>query len=455
MFALPGILILVAFVYIRPQEFVPILNAVPLLYIFLGFAVAGLLVDVRLRRARIEAAPQLLWAVLFILWCVLTLVMRAPSALPELLMAAVSIALFLLIAHGIQTFRALGVLAGLLLACALFLSFVGIHQGLSPYGCHLVDPAAPEVGVYDGRACQESNDCYREDPEPGAEYFCERVGLFTSSSIGDGRVRWLGILMDPNELALALGLALPLAFALFERKRSLARALLVAMSLVMILWCVVYTQSRGGVLVILATLGAYFVRRFGLFGLVAGGLLGAPLLLLGGRSGAEATASAKDRVECLYEGMMMFKDSPLFGVGAGQFIEYHILTAHNSYVLAPAELGFPGMVLWSIVMYLSVKIPATALIRLRAHGPEADVARAWSAGILAALIGLLVGVFFLSFCYHAVLWVYVGLSGALYAALRRHDPGFEVRLETRDLLRVLAIDVALIVGIFLYARWKV
>ena len=48
-------------------------------------------------------------------------------------------------------------------------------------------------------------------------------------------------------------------------------------------------------------------------------------------------------------------------MGLGQFGEYHYLTAHNSYLLALAELGPIGMLLFSIVVYLSLKIPLGVL----------------------------------------------------------------------------------------------
>ncbi len=154
----------------------------------------------------------------------------------------------------------------------------------------------------------------------------------------------------------------------------------------------------------------------------------------------------------------MFKAYPLFGVGQQQFVEHHILTAHNSYVLAAAELGFPGLLLFSIVMYVCMKVPIAALRRLGpagADGGVADVARTWGMALIASWAGFLVGIFFLSFCYHEILWIYVGLIGAYYAAMKVHDEGFEVKFTWRDFWLVFAIDVALIVVLFVYTRLKV
>src|SRR5262249_8548888 len=148
-------------------------------------------------------------------------------------------------------------------------------------------------------------------------------------------------------------------------------------------------------------------KRYGWRGLALGAVLAVPMLLLGGRSGAEAESSSIERLECWYEGMSMWLGNPLLGVGVGPVTADPFLTAHNSLVLAPAELGLPGMILWSSVLWVSVKIPVTALRRY-AQVPEATALRAWAMALVASMAGLVVGIFFLSFCYHYVLWIYVG-----------------------------------------------
>ena len=450
MFAIPGILFLIAVVYLRPQEIYPPLQAVPLLYLGLALALFGIAVDWRLRRGRPLATPPLGWAILFVGWALFTLLVRSRSDLASgAIQLGTSFALFLVIAHGVQSLRALRAVAGFLLGITLLLSLIGVHQGFAPLGCHR--QGAGEELVYDGRPCQTARECQRGDAEPGADYACERVGLFGSSSVGQGRVRWVGPLQDPNELALAVAIGLPFAFAAFERKRSAGRLALLLGSLVLIAACVILTRSRGGQLVFLAVLAVYFVRRFGWRGLVLGAILSAPILLLGGRSGAEAESSSLERLDCWFEGMSMVKGDPLVGVGQGQFAEHHVQTAHNSYILAAAELGLPGMLLWSLVLWAAGKVPVQALRRLRDR-PGAQAAVTWSVALLASLAGLAVGIFFLSFCYHPVLWIYLGLCGALYGAVRAHDPDFTVSIGLRDLAAVAAIDAALLAILYLYTR---
>jgi len=464
MLAIPGIIALVIFIYARPQEFFERLRVVPLLYIFCGLALFGSFLDLRVGNTRLRAVPQLPWVLALLVWASLTVLIRAPSeALDHVIGLSVCCTLFVLIAHGVQSFRALHLVAATVLAMVLFVCSVGAHQGFADTGCVVIDESVPgdkATGRPDGRPCVTPRNCYAGDYEPGAEYQCEKIGLFGTTSIGRGRVRYRGVLQDPNELALAGGVGLPLAFAFGQAQgKTFGRRALAVVAFLLVLLCAVLTASRGGQLVFLAVLGAYFVSRVGPLGLLLGGVLALPLLLLGGRGGEDASSSTLERVDCWAEAISMFRAHPFLGVGLGQFTEHHYMTAHNSYLLALAELGLPGMLLFGAVVYLSGKIPVAVLRHVNAAvDPEIragmQLTRAWSVALLAAFIGLAVGIFFLSFTWHYVLWIYFGLSGALYSAVRRHDPTFRVRLSGLDLGVVAAACAAIIVLVYFYTRWK-
>ena len=453
MFAAAGLLALIVVDYLRPQEYLPFLSVVPLLHIATGLALLGLVLDLRLGLSRIHAMPHLALTILFFFWCLITVIVREREQLVTRAEALlIPIAICLLVAHGIQTFRMLQLVCGLLLAIAVGLAALGVEQGLAHRGCHRIAvKAGHTVYVYDGRPCSEADRaiCEAEGAEPGAEYVCEKVGLLGTQS-DHGRVRYRGSLEDPNELSLALGIALPFAFAFLNRRRSIARLILVAAAVVLVGLCAYFTQSRGGQLVFLTVLAVYFVRRYGVGrGLIVGVLLALPLLILGGRSGEEAAVSTMDRLECWWVGLHLAVGAPVFGVGYGQFTEYHYLTAHNSFILAAAELGLPGMLLWTSIGYVAMKIPIEAL-----RAQVAPVARVWAIALLASVTGLLLGSFFLSYAYKDVFWLYVGLTGVLYEAIRRHDPSFRVRFGFRDLGTVALIDLALLSALIGYTGLK-
>src|SRR5204863_472065 len=84
--------------------------------------------------------------------------------------------------------------------------------------------------------------------------------------------------------------------------------------------------------------------------------------------------------------------APRLGVGQGQFIEHHYLTAHNSFLLTLAEMGPLGMLIYTAVLYLALKITLRAQIDL--DRPEAAVARSWGASLMASLAALTVSSFF-------------------------------------------------------------
>jgi hypothetical protein len=363
----------------------------------------------------------------------------------------VYVLLFLLIAQGVQSFRALRVLALSILAITLFLGAVAAIQGRSPFTCiPLRADGSGDLDRPDGRPCVSAAEC-REDAEPGEDYLCERPGPLNTMSIGHGRVRYRGILEDPNELALALVIALPFAMTPFAQRRSLLNLFLLISTLAITLPVVVWTASRTGQMAFIAVVAVYLVQQVRWKGLLAAAVLAAPMLLLGGRSGEEADESSLERLEAWSAGMDMFKSSPIWGIGKSQFGEHHIRTAHNSFVLAAAELGLVGMALWVGVLYTGLKIVILAIRRYDGR-PDGALPSAWARCLLASLCGIAVGTSFLSLSYHPMVWAYFALPGAYYLAVRRHDPDFRVVFGALDLLAVTGFAILYLAGTVVYLK---
>jgi hypothetical protein len=453
MFAIPTIAAFFAFVYLRPHEVLPGLRFVSLPGVVAAVAL-GYVLDVKLRVSRPRSSAMLAIALLFFVLCVVTVSVAAPDTLnKQILVLLASFVGFLVTSQAVSSLRALGIVASIILAITLTLSLFGIRQGLSSPICYVRGESeiTTQGEILDGRPCTSDETCM-VGGKPNLEYLCEKPGPFETHSI-EGRVRFRGVLEDPNELAMAIAIGLPLALGLYERRRTALRLGLLLAAIGVNSVCVILTQSRSGQLAALAALGVYFLRRFGKRGVIVAGILGVPVLLLGGRSGVNAQSSSDERLECWNEALEMWREHPFFGVGQGQFTEYHYLTAHNSFLLALGELGPLGLFLWTSALYLGFK----ALIRIQidfASRPEAAVARSWATALLASLAGLAVSSAFLSVTYHVVVWTFLGLTAGLYGIVRTHDPTWKVRFGLRDMFLVATLDTMLIGFLAVYLRLK-
>lgn len=454
MFLIPGIGALFTFLYLRPQEVFELLRPVTLVWV-LSVVVLGLVLDVRVGATRLRSSPLLTLAIALFAFCFLTVAIKAPGQMPRQIVSLVPpLVVFLFVSQGLQTLRALEVAAAILLTLTLVVAGVAVEQGLSQPVCYVYGGGPGEGGkadTLDGRPCETSATC-REGGLPNKEYLCEHPGVFNTHSVRL-RVRYRGTLEDPNELSWMISMVLPLSFGFYERKKTTLRLGILLATLAVGAVAVVMSESRSGQLSMAGVLAVYFIRRFGWKGAVAAAAASLPVLLLGGRSGADADSSSEERLECWSEALQMLRESPIVGVGQGQFTEHHFLTAHNSFLLAVAELGPIGFVLWTSIVFLAFKIVISAQIDF-ADLPAAKPARIWASSLTASLVGMVVSAFFLSLCYHVLLWMFIGLVGALYGMIRRHFPSWRVRFTWRDLFIVIATDVAVVFTIAVYLRIK-
>jgi O-antigen ligase len=185
--------------------------------------------------------------------------------------------------------------------------------------------------------------------------------------------------------------------------------------------------------------GLYLVRRYRLKALIPGVIAAVALVLLTGRSGENAEVSTALRYEAWSQGLKMFEANPIFGVGARQFTEHHYLTAHNSFVLMLAETGFIGLFLFVGTLYMSFK---TLIVGLRelAFVPGSAAVQTWGMALLASLSGIVFQSNTLSFAYHSVQWIFLGLVGAWYSAIRHHAD-LRVRCGWKDLVAIAGLCV--------------
>lgn len=271
-------------------------------------------------------------------------------------------------------------------------------------------------------------------------------------SVVVSRVRWYGVFNDPNDLGLSLVAVLPYLFDLLLKRRFL----LPLLTLPVICASIYFTNSRGTVLAGIVGLGSYFIFRYrSLKGAAIGAGLAVAIFLVGpSRMGSISASeeSAYGRIDAWYQAYLMFMSNPVFGVGQGMFTDYHPLTAHNSFVLVMAELGFFGLFFFIGVFYF----PYTWLLAnvMRRDTALADSDLGQVSAVFACLTGMLVAMFFISRAYVLVPYVLVALNIALIRILAQERGGeaFPPEAYRHGLASIFKITVGHIVLIYLVVK---
>ena len=128
-----------------------------------------------------------------------------------------------------------------------------------------------------------------------------------------------------------------------------------------------------------------------------------------------ATDSAHERFEILKTGLHIAASHPLLGVGIGCYREANARyapqlgerDAHNTYVSLAAEMGFPGLVLW-----LGLVGSVLAQVRRRRARLEADDRMIQFLWIERAVIGFLGASLFASYAGVTVFYLFLGVLWA-------------------------------------------
>lgn len=290
----------------------------------------------------------------------------------------------------------------------------------------------------------------------GIVQFYTGFGLGGAEAYKD-RIQGIGIFSDPNDLALALVIVLPfLFFKLTEDKGTVYGKAFNLICLVVLIYALILTQSRGGLLALGVLAMLLFSRRVGpVLGYSLGGLGMASLFLASSRMSTISTeeGSAYGRIQAWGIGMDLFESSPLFGVGAGNFTEYHFRTAHNSFVLCAAELGVFGLFPWLMMVYLVIR----NMSFVSNHAGEARMTDTvlYADSLRYGMIAFVAAAFWLSRTYSELFFILVALSTALTHMYVKSSGARYKLIERRDFIWGLGLVVAtwVVVKVFLFFAW--
>jgi hypothetical protein len=295
----------------------------------------------------------------------------------------------------------------------------------------------------------------------GIDQSIKGIGWTGAELSQETRITYLGFLNDPNDLAMALVMVLPMILHLAS---SLGRLLRLASYAAAgaVAYAVYLTNSRGSVLAMGAMLLLYGILRYGVLkSVIVLPMLFAPLIALGPSRMAEMSAdedSAEGRIEAWYEGVQLLIMRPLFGVGKGLFADYHGLTAHNSFVLAFAELGMIGYFFWLSNIVISwIMLQRLVLGAAPADAsPEAlaqwEEIRGAARTLWYGYIGGLVSAFFLSRSYVVILYLHIALIVAVYQMARVQRPDFAAITWSERAGKLFGYTIGSVVGMWLLTR---
>ena len=414
-----------------------------------GLAVSVVLVFVRrghpLRSIQVYVLFSF-FAVLVLSWMMAD---RMLAVVPEAInQFAPSVAMFVVTLCTVDSLRKLNVVTGLV----VFFSLVVFAQGVVAYHfginekMFLLDPAKREDPAKDVAIDDEAFIGETDPPDQPAD---ENDGFAK-------RIRGLGMLHDPNDLALSFVAALPLISIGLRRWRPLAPLLEFLLSAALC-YGVYLTHSRGGTLGLLVVLLCILAQRLGrwrallLVGLLAIGLLAVDIG--GGRSFSALDESAADRLDAWSAGLQMLKSQPLIGVGYRQFEEHHSMTAHNSFVLCFAETGLVGYFLWLSLLGITL-LQLQKLKHLPESVPAEPAIRKQASILQTALIGFMVAAFFLSRTYVPFLYLLIGLSAALVLIANKNDVAVVWPTYLKMGSLIAASEMASVILIYFIGKWQ-
>jgi O-antigen ligase len=241
-----------------------------------------------------------------------------------------------------------------------------------------------------------------------------------------------GVFGNPNDFALALAMAFPFVFVFGLRSRNMAWKITWVAAMLLIVFIVMSTLSRGGLLALMAAAGIS-LWEFGVKGrrhgwLLLVGAVGLAAVLLGDPASyaqrmatifnpeEDVTGSSAERRQLLDVSLQVTADHPLVGIGPGNFpiISRSWQPTHNTYTQLSAEAGIPALILFLLLGARSW----SNLRRAQQLAPGDQELALWTGGTRASLAGFAVGALFASYAYHFLPYFLVGYAGALVQIAR-------------------------------------
>jgi putative inorganic carbon (HCO3(-)) transporter len=267
------------------------------------------------------------------------------------------------------------------------------------------------------------------------------------------RLQGLGVLGDPNMFGQFLLMLLPLLF-ISRRPEGMRAGYLIALPIAAVFgYAIFLTGSRGSVLGALVLGGLYFRQRYRTVGTVLAVLIGGAIVMFINASGQRdiSVSGGVDRLSLWSDGIGQFKSSPIWGLGYRSFAENVGMTAHNTFLLCAVETGFAGLFVWMgvIVMAFAQLNYVTRQTGKSASGflPVPGIQQ-WGEAVKKSLVVYLFTGYFLSDTYELLLYLVIGMGGAVFFA--QMEPRHGEALPVYSKWHTMALRAAFGVLVLIY-----
>ncbi|HMF11868.1 MAG TPA: O-antigen ligase family protein, partial [Gemmataceae bacterium] len=160
--------------------------------------------------------------------------------------------------------------------------------------------------------------------------------------------------------------------------------------------------------------------------------------------------TGQERIQIWSDGLMLFRDAPLFGVGMNEYEVSVGHVAHNSYLQAITELGIVGGSLFLGAFVVAWKtLRSLGTNGRRIVDPELRRLYPYLTGAVAVYA---VGMFTLTLNYIVPTYVVLGLATACGRMTLTRPPAPTIRFDPRLAGQFLGIAVLFLVGLTVFVR---
>ncbi len=274
------------------------------------------------------------------------------------------------------------------------------------------------------------------------------------------RLQSTGMFNDPNDFCLVLvtGMVICL-YAMGDPRTGVAGILMWLPGLIGFGYALFLTRSRGGFLAMLGALLALFYTRFGFWRSSILSLFVLPVMfvLFAGRSTelSSGSGTGQDRLKLWSEALGFFQQSPLFGIGEGEFAEESDdhKVAHSSFVQNYAELGFFGGTIFVGMFYYALM----ALQRLGSPNvyvldPELRRLRPY---VFTLVAGYAAGLLSLSRAIVVPTYIPLALAAAYLRLAVTYPPLAPVPLDSRLVKRMSWVSIICLLALYAFVKSNV